>query len=60
MAGGDDLINKVRPVVRPFLFQNGNEHQVKLIQERTLGAVGFRLIAARGLDDKLHNKVTYT
>lgn len=33
MARRDDLIDEGWPIMRPFLFQNGDQNQVKLVQE---------------------------
>lgn len=41
MAGGDDLVDEGRPVVRPFLLEDGDEDEVELVEERALGFEGL-------------------
>lgn len=56
MAGGDNLIDERRPVVRPFLLENGDEDQVQLVEECTVGLEG--LLGARACEDLLDNEVS--
>lgn len=56
MAGGDDLVNEGRPVVRPFLLEDGDEDQVELVEKRSLAFE--TLFRARALDDEAHDEVT--
>jgi len=56
MAGGDDLIDERRPVVRPFLLQYRDEDQVQLVQESSLGSK--LLFGAGGLDDEVNDEVS--
>lgn len=58
MARSDNLVDKRGPVVRPFLLEDGNEDQVKLVEKRLLGSK--RLFGAGALDNELDNKVTDT
>jgi hypothetical protein len=37
VAGGDDLVDERRPVVRPFLLEDGDEDEVELVEECSLG-----------------------
>lgn len=37
VAGEDDLIDKGEPVVWPSLLENGDEYQVKLVDQCSLG-----------------------
>ena len=41
MAGGDDFVDKRRPVVRPFLFENGYEDEIEFVDEGSLIFEGF-------------------
>lgn len=56
MAGRDDLIDESRPVVRPLLLQDGNQDEVKLVEEGFLRSQ--RLFAVGALDDELNNEVS--
>lgn len=38
MTGSNDLIDEGRPIVRPFLLQNGNKNQIEFVQERTFSS----------------------
>lgn len=55
MAGRDDLVDEGGPVVRPLLFEDGNEDHVELVDQGSLLAQTF--VGARHLDDELDNKV---
>ena len=48
------LIN-VGPVVRPFLLEDGDEHQIELVEQCLVVSQG--LFAVGALDDELHNEV---
>lgn len=41
MAGGDDLVDKSWPVMRPFLLEDGDQNQVKLVKECPLALQGL-------------------
>ncbi len=56
MAGRDDFVDKRGPVVRPFLLEDGDEHQIELVEQCLVVSQG--LFAVGALDDELHNKVT--
>jgi hypothetical protein len=56
MAGRDDFVDKCRPVVRPFLLEDGNENEVELVEQGPL--LAQRLFGARALDDELDNEVS--
>jgi hypothetical protein len=55
MAGGDDFVDEGGPVMRPFLLEDGDEDEVELVDEGSLGFKGF--FGARGLDDEADNEV---
>lgn len=58
MAGGDDLVDKCGPVVRPFLLENGDQDQIELVQE---GALSSELLFGSGiLDDEVNDEVANT
>ena len=56
MAGRDDFVNKGRPVVWPFLLEDGDENEVELVEQGLL--LAQRLFGARALNDELHNEVS--
>ena len=41
MTRRDDLVDKGRPIMWPFLFEYGDEDKIELIQECTLGSQVF-------------------
>ena len=55
MAGRYDFVDEVGPVVWPFLFEDGYQHKIQLVEEclLTLQTL-FRL---RALDDEVDDKV---
>lgn len=55
VAGRDDFVDKRGPVVRPFLLEDGDEHQVELVEQCLVIAQGLFTVGA--LDDELHNEV---
>ncbi len=55
MAGGDDLVDERGPVVGPFLLENGDEDEVKLVEECAVGLEG--LLRARTCEDLLDDEV---
>jgi hypothetical protein len=56
VAGGDDLIDERRPVVRPFLLQDRDEYEVEFVEK---GAVSLESLVAVGtLQDVLNDEVT--
>lgn len=56
VAGGDDLVDEGGPVVRPLLLEDGNEDEVKLVEQSLL--LTQRLFGARALDDEVDNEVS--
>lgn len=58
MAGGDDLIDKGRPVVRPFLLENGDEDEIQLVEKGLLGSQGF--FGTGALENEINNEVADT
>lgn len=56
MAGRDDFVDKCRPVVRPFLLEDGNEDEVELVEQSPL--LAQRLFGARALDNELDDEVS--
>lgn len=58
MAGGDNLVDKGGPVVRPFLLQDRDQDQVQFVQECALGAE--LLFGAGVLDNKIDDEVSDT
>lgn len=55
MAGRDDFVDKGRPVVGPFLLEDGDENKIKLVEKGFVGSQG--LVGVGGLDNELDNKV---
>lgn len=56
MAGSDDLVDERRPVVRPLLFEDGNQDEVEFVQESALASkalFGFRIF-----EDEVDNEVS--
>lgn len=56
MAGGYDLVDESRPIVRPFLLQDGNEDEVQLVQEDSLGPQ--RLFRSGTLYDETNDEIS--
>lgn len=48
MAGRNDLVDKRRPVVRPFLLQDGHQNKIELIEE---GPLSLELFFGLGVFD---------
>ena len=57
MARRDDLIDEGRPVVGPFLLEDGYEDQIQLVEKGPLALQA--LFAVRALDDEVDYKVAY-
>ena len=57
MARRDDLIDECRPVVGPFLLEDGYEDQIQLVEKGPLALQA--LFAVRALDDEVDYKVAY-
>jgi hypothetical protein len=55
MARRNDLVDEGRPVMWPFLLQDGNEDQVELVQESTFGPKAFLGLGA--FDDEVDNEI---
>lgn len=58
MAGGDNLVDKGGPVVRPLLFQDRDQDQVQFVQECAFGTE--LLFGAGVLDDEIDDEVPDT
>ena len=56
MAGGDDLIDEVGPIVRPLLLQNGDQDQIQLVDQRAFGSKF--LLGARIFDDEIDDEIS--
>ena len=56
----DYLVDEVWPVIRPLLFQDGDEHQIELIKKRLLLFVAEVFFGLRVLNDKVDDKVSNT
>jgi hypothetical protein len=54
-AGSNDLVDESRPVVRPFLLEDGYEYKIELVQKRAVRLEG--LLGVGGLDNKVHDEV---
>lgn len=57
-GGGDNLVDEGRPVVRPLLFEDGDENKVELVEQDTVGLE--KLFGTRTLEDILDDEVTDT
>lgn len=55
MASRNDLVDKVGPVMGPFLLQNGNEDEIKFIEQSSLSLEV--VLRTRVLNNKIDNKV---
>jgi hypothetical protein len=55
MARGDDFVDECGPVMWPFLLEDGDEDEVELVDEGSLGFKGF--FGTRGLDNEADNEV---
>jgi len=56
MTRCDDFVNEVRPVVRPFLLEDGHQNQVQLVDQSSLR---FGAVFGRGIcDNEVDNEVT--
>ena len=56
MARADDLVDKGRPVVRPFLLQYRDEHEVELVEQGALALKG--LFGAGALHDTRSDEIS--
>ena len=57
MTGRNDLVDECRPVVGPFLLEDGYEDQIQLVEKGPLALQA--LFAVRALDDEADYKVAY-
>lgn len=55
MTGLYDLIDEGWPVVRPFLLEDGDEDEIELVEQGSLGSQG--LLGAGALEDEGDDKV---
>lgn len=55
MARRDDFVDECRPVVRPFLLEDGDKNQIELVQQGLLRLDG--LFRGGALKDIIHDKV---
>lgn len=58
MAGRDDLVDEGRPVVGPFLLEDGYEDEVQLVEEGAVGAAA--VVVVRELDDEVYDEIPDT
>jgi len=57
VTGGYDLVDEGRPIVGPFLLEDGHEDKVQLIDESPLR---FQtLLRARTLNYEIDHKISY-
>jgi hypothetical protein len=56
VARGDDFVDEGRPVVRPFLLEDGDEDEVELVEKGSLCFQG--LFRARRLDYEVDHEVS--
>lgn len=55
MAGGNNFIYEGWPVVGPFLFEDGDKHEIEFVEERALCFHAF--FRARALDNEVDDKI---
>lgn len=55
MTGLYDLVDEGWPVVRPFLLQDGDEDEIELVEQGSLGSQG--LLGAGALEDEGDDKI---
>lgn len=55
MGRSNDLVDEGRPVVRPFLFQDGHKDEVELVEECAVGVEALFIV--RQLDDEACDEV---
>lgn len=55
MAGLNDLVDESRPVVRPFLLEDGDEDEIELVEQGSLRSQG--LLGAGALQDEGDDEV---
>lgn len=54
-TSGDNFVDKCWPVMRPFLLQDGDEHEIQLVEEGPVCLEG--LLGVRSLDDEVDDEV---